>query len=198
MLESTLPLDVRRPLAASTRRVPPAHEAARHRAAARHRGAADDSSPSRDARRSGSSPRSSSAARWRPAARTRSTAGSSATATSSCGARSPGRSRRARSSRHARSRSASCSNVLAFVLLATPSNLLAAALTLSATLFYVFVYTLWLKPRTVQNIVIGGAAGAVPGARRLGRGAATAWLRPHGCSSPSCSSGRPRTSGRSR
>ncbi len=35
-------------------------------------------------------------------------------------------------------------------------------LTLSATLFYVFVYTLWLKPRTVQNIVIGGAAGAVP------------------------------------
>ena len=42
------------------------------------------------------------------------------------------------------------------------ANLLAAALTLSATLFYVFVYTLWLKPRTVQNIVIGGAAGAVP------------------------------------
>ncbi len=37
-----------------------------------------------------------------------------------------------------------------------------AALTLSATLFYVFVYTIWLKPRTVQNIVIGGAAGAVP------------------------------------
>ena len=35
-------------------------------------------------------------------------------------------------------------------------------LTLSATLFYVFVYTIWLKPRTVQNIVIGGAAGAVP------------------------------------
>ena len=32
----------------------------------------------------------------------------------------------------------------------------------SATLFYVFVYTIWLKPRTSQNIVIGGAAGAVP------------------------------------
>ena len=48
------------------------------------------------------------------------------------------------------------------MLLATAANLLAAALTLSATLFYVFVYTLWLKPRTVQNIVIGGAAGAVP------------------------------------
>jgi protoheme IX farnesyltransferase len=39
---------------------------------------------------------------------------------------------------------------------------LSALLTLSATLFYVFVYTLWLKPRTAQNIVIGGAAGAVP------------------------------------
>jgi protoheme IX farnesyltransferase len=53
-------------------------------------------------------------------------------------------------------------NVLAFILLAAAANLLAAVLTLSATLFYVFVYTLWLKPRTVQNIVIGGAAGAVP------------------------------------
>jgi heme o synthase len=53
-------------------------------------------------------------------------------------------------------------NVIAFVLLATVANVLAAALTMSATLFYVFVYTLWLKPRTVQNIVIGGAAGAVP------------------------------------
>ena len=53
-------------------------------------------------------------------------------------------------------------NVIAFALLATVANLLAAALTLSATLFYVFVYTIWLKPRTVQNIVIGGAAGAVP------------------------------------
>jgi protoheme IX farnesyltransferase len=53
-------------------------------------------------------------------------------------------------------------NVVAFVLLATRANLLAATLTLTATLFYVFVYTLWLKPRTTQNIVIGGAAGAVP------------------------------------
>src|SRR5262245_56135198 len=53
-------------------------------------------------------------------------------------------------------------NVVAFALLATFANVLSACLTLSATLFYVFVYTLWLKPRTVQNIVIGGAAGAVP------------------------------------
>ncbi|TMK74776.1 MAG: protoheme IX farnesyltransferase, partial [Actinobacteria bacterium] len=41
-------------------------------------------------------------------------------------------------------------------------NLLAAALALSGLLGYVFVYTLWLKPLTPQNIVIGGAAGAVP------------------------------------
>lgn len=53
-------------------------------------------------------------------------------------------------------------NVVAFALLATVVNVLSAVLTLSATLFYVFVYTIWLKPRTVQNIVIGGAAGAVP------------------------------------
>jgi protoheme IX farnesyltransferase len=41
-------------------------------------------------------------------------------------------------------------------------NPLSAALALSATLFYVFVYTLWLKRTSTQNIVIGGAAGAVP------------------------------------
>jgi protoheme IX farnesyltransferase len=52
--------------------------------------------------------------------------------------------------------------VVAFALLWSVANLLAAGLTLGAALFYVFVYTIWLKPRTVQNIVIGGAAGAVP------------------------------------
>jgi protoheme IX farnesyltransferase len=41
-------------------------------------------------------------------------------------------------------------------------NLLSACLAVSATLFYVFVYTLWLKRTSSQNIVIGGAAGAVP------------------------------------
>ena len=41
-------------------------------------------------------------------------------------------------------------------------NLLSAVLALSACLFYVFVYTLWLKRSSSQNIVIGGAAGAVP------------------------------------
>jgi len=52
--------------------------------------------------------------------------------------------------------------MLAFLLLATGVNLLAAALTLAATLFYVFVYTMWLKRTTPQNIVIGGAAGSIP------------------------------------
>ena len=52
--------------------------------------------------------------------------------------------------------------VLAFALLWSTVNLLSAVLAVSATLFYVFVYTIWLKPRSPQNIVIGGAAGAVP------------------------------------
>ena len=53
-------------------------------------------------------------------------------------------------------------NAAAFALLATLVNPLAAILTLLASLFYVFVYTLWLKRTTPNNIVIGGAAGAVP------------------------------------
>lgn len=52
--------------------------------------------------------------------------------------------------------------VAAFAVLWAGANLLSAALALSATLFYVFVYTLWLKRTSRQNIVIGGAAGAVP------------------------------------
>lgn len=51
---------------------------------------------------------------------------------------------------------------LAFGVLWWGANLLSACLTLSATLFYVFVYTIWLKRTSKQNIVIGGAAGAVP------------------------------------
>ncbi len=49
-----------------------------------------------------------------------------------------------------------------FLLLALTVNPLAAALSLSGLFGYVFVYTLWLKRTTPQNIVIGGAAGAVP------------------------------------
>jgi len=52
--------------------------------------------------------------------------------------------------------------VVAFFELWTAVNLLSATLAVSATLFYVFVYTLWLKRTSSQNIVIGGAAGAVP------------------------------------
>ena len=53
-------------------------------------------------------------------------------------------------------------NLAAFLVLFTWVNLLAAVLTLGATLFYVLVYTSWLKRTTSQNIVIGGAAGAIP------------------------------------
>lgn len=53
-------------------------------------------------------------------------------------------------------------NVVAFGVLAAGANLTAALLALSGTLIYVFVYTIWLKRVTPQNIVIGGAAGAVP------------------------------------
>jgi protoheme IX farnesyltransferase len=42
------------------------------------------------------------------------------------------------------------------------ANVLAASLAIVGTLFYILVYTLWLKRTTVQNIVIGGAAGAIP------------------------------------
>ena len=52
--------------------------------------------------------------------------------------------------------------VASFVLFAAFVNLLSAALAASAILFYVLVYTMWLKRTTPQNIVIGGAAGAVP------------------------------------
>jgi protoheme IX farnesyltransferase len=52
--------------------------------------------------------------------------------------------------------------IVAFALLWSTSNLLAATLAVSATAFYVFIYTLWLKRTTPQNIVIGGAAGAFP------------------------------------
>src|SRR5690348_12630426 len=52
--------------------------------------------------------------------------------------------------------------VSSFALLALTVNPLAAALSLSGLFGYVFVYTLWLKRSTPQNIVIGGAAGAVP------------------------------------
>jgi len=53
-------------------------------------------------------------------------------------------------------------SALSFVLLASTVNVVTAALALVGNLFYVLVYTAWLKRTTAQNIVIGGAAGAVP------------------------------------
>jgi protoheme IX farnesyltransferase len=53
-------------------------------------------------------------------------------------------------------------SALSFVLLASTVNVLTAVLALVGNLFYVLVYTRWLKRTTSQNIVIGGAAGAVP------------------------------------
>src|SRR5581483_4173136 len=53
-------------------------------------------------------------------------------------------------------------SALSFTLLASTVNVLTAFLALVGNLFYVLVYTRWLKRSTPQNIVIGGAAGAVP------------------------------------
>jgi protoheme IX farnesyltransferase len=52
--------------------------------------------------------------------------------------------------------------ILSFLLLSLTVNVLAAALALGGFIGYVGVYTMWLKRRTPQNIVIGGAAGAMP------------------------------------
>jgi protoheme IX farnesyltransferase len=53
-------------------------------------------------------------------------------------------------------------NVLAFAVLWAGANLLAALLAIAGTVIYIFVYTIWLKRSTPQNIVIGGSAGAIP------------------------------------
>ena len=52
--------------------------------------------------------------------------------------------------------------VLSFSLLAVFANLLAAVLAMSGIVFYMLIYTHWLKRHTTQNIVIGGAAGSIP------------------------------------
>ncbi len=69
---------------------------------------------------------------------------------------------------------------VSYLFLAIAVNVLAATLALSAIAFYVFVYTMWLKRTTTQNIVIGGAAGAVPAlvgwAAVTGTVAAPAWI----------------------
>jgi protoheme IX farnesyltransferase len=83
-------------------------------------------------------------------------------------------------------------SALSFLVLAAFANVLAAALAVSGGAYYVLVYTLWLKRTTTQNIVIGGAAGAIPTLAgwaaahgRLGLGAAflfvivLLWTPPH-------------------
>jgi protoheme IX farnesyltransferase len=69
---------------------------------------------------------------------------------------------------------------ISFFFLGITVNVLAASLALSAITFYVFVYTLWLKRTSTQNIVIGGAAGAIPvlvgWAAVTGTVAAPAWI----------------------
>lgn len=66
--------------------------------------------------------------------------------------------------------------VFSVLLMGLFVNVLAAAILAASILFYVLVYTVWLKPRTPQNIVIGGAAGAFP--PLIGWAAATGHLAP--------------------
>jgi protoheme IX farnesyltransferase len=54
------------------------------------------------------------------------------------------------------------SSLISIITLYVFSNLVAASLLMITILFYVFIYTIWLKRKTSQNIVIGGAAGALP------------------------------------
>lgn len=63
-----------------------------------------------------------------------------------------------------------------FVILSLAANVLSASMALAGLLTYVFIYTLWLKRRTWQNIVIGGAAGAFP--PLVGYAAVTGTLSP--------------------
>ena len=53
-------------------------------------------------------------------------------------------------------------NVASFIILAYLTNILAALMAISGTLFYVLIYSIWLKKKTYHNIVIGGAAGCFP------------------------------------
>ncbi len=66
--------------------------------------------------------------------------------------------------------------ILAFVVFATQVNLLAAVLSLIGALYYIVIYTLWLKRRTHHNITIGGVAGAIP--TLVGWAAVTGGLEP--------------------
>ena len=147
-----------------------AHEAAHHRPAAHHDGPGDDPRRAGLAVACGSCSRPSSAARSLPVAPTPSTATSTATSTRSC--------------THAVARPlplgmiepraalvfALVLEVVAFALLWSTSNLLAASLAIAATAFYVFVYTLWLKRTHAAEHRHRRRRRRLPAARRLGRG----------------------------
>ncbi len=70
--------------------------------------------------------------------------------------------------------------VISFALLSIFANLLSALLAMSGIVFYLLIYTHWLKRNSTQNIVIGGAAGAIPAlvgwAAVTGTLSPTAWL----------------------
>ena len=53
-------------------------------------------------------------------------------------------------------------NLLSFLILFLLTNILAAFMAISGTLFYILIYSLWFKKKTIHNIVIGGAAGCFP------------------------------------
>ena len=84
------------------------------------------------------------------------------------------------------------------LLMAVVANVVAAGVLAGSIAFYVFIYTMWLKRRTPQNIVIGGAAGRFSGGHRLGGGDRKYRRCCRCCCLPSCFSGRRRISGRSR
>ena len=158
----------------------PAHQAARHRAAARHHGAGDDPRRGRAAVAGAHRPgarRRRARRRWRQhhqlLDRARPRPGHAAH-------RATARSRASRCQPEGALVFGLVLEVAAFALLWGTVNLLSAVLAVSAMLFYVFVYTIWLKPRSPQNIVIGGAAGAVPvlvgWAAVTGELAAPAWI----------------------
>jgi protoheme IX farnesyltransferase len=67
-------------------------------------------------------------------------------------------------------------SVFSVLLMGLFVNVLSAVILAASILFYVFIYTIWLKPRTPQNIVIGGAAGAFP--PLIGWAAATGSIAP--------------------
>ena len=87
--------------------------------------------------------------------------------------------------------------IVSFLILNYLVNPLAAWLSLAGNAYYVFVYTMWLKRSTTQNIVIGGAAGSIP--PLVGWAAVTGTIGAPALAFPCrSSSGRRRISGRSR